>query len=56
MSEIYLNNIPRDFVRAAAGFEPKGKNQFALPRNMVDPPADLMDAVWPSVDDWLRVV
>ena len=56
MSEIYLNNIPRDFVRAAAGFEPKGKNQFALLRNMVDPPADLMDAVWPSVDDWLRVV
>lgn len=54
MSATYLSNIPREFVRAAAGFELKGKNQFDLPQNMVDPPSELESAVWPWADDWMH--
>ena len=54
LSQCYLTNIPRKFVRAMAGFDSRTVGNFYLPRAKVAPPRSLEQAVWPWVDDWLQ--
>ncbi|EAS32210.3 uncharacterized protein CIMG_13776 [Coccidioides immitis RS] len=54
LSQCYLTNIPRKFVRAMAGFDSRTPGNFYLPRARVPVPESLERAVWPWVDDWMR--
>lgn len=52
LTNCYLSNIPFDFVRSMAGFNPTQLGQYHLPRTKVTPPDHLLHAVWPWVDQW----
>ena len=52
MSTCYLSRIPRSFVRSMAGFEPHKQGNYFLKRAQVQPPASLLRAIWPWVEDW----
>ncbi|KKZ68700.1 hypothetical protein EMCG_05693 [[Emmonsia] crescens] len=49
LSQFYLTNIPRKFVRAMAGFNPNLEGGFYLPRACVSPPDELVQAIWPWI-------
>jgi hypothetical protein len=54
LSNCYLSNLPREFIRSMAGFEPHGQGNYYLPRAKVEPPQSLLRTVWPWVDEWLE--
>ena len=54
LSQCYLSNVPRKFVRAAAGFDPSLQGSYYLPRAAVQPPESLVHDIWPWVDDWME--
>jgi hypothetical protein len=53
LSQCYLSNLPRKFVRAAAGFDPNLQGSYHLPRAAVQPPESLVRDLWPWVDEWM---
>lgn len=54
LTNSYLTNIPREFVRGMAGFSPAVQGNYFLPRAQVVPPLSLQEEVWPWVDIWLK--
>ncbi|OJD18721.1 hypothetical protein AJ78_01258 [Emergomyces pasteurianus Ep9510] len=54
LTNCYLTNISREFVRAMAGFDPSTQGNYFLPRAAIRPPEQLEAAVWPWVDVWLH--
>ncbi len=47
----YANNvIPWDCVRVLAGFGPKS-NRYYIPRDLVDPPPELLSQIFPNLDN-----
>jgi hypothetical protein len=53
MSNCYLSELPRPFIRTLAGFKPTDQGNYYLPRATLDPPDTLIQALWPWVDQWL---
>ena len=53
LTNCYLTQLPRKFIRSMAGFSPSAQGSFYLPRAKVLPPRSLEQAVWPFVDKWL---
>ncbi len=53
LSQCYLSNLPRKFVRATAGFDPSLPGTYYLPRAAVKPPESLVRSLWPWVDEWV---
>lgn len=49
----YLTSMPKEAMRALAGFSPQG-GDFWLPRATVDPPAALKSLVFPELDEYLQ--
>jgi hypothetical protein len=49
---VYLEGIPRVFMRKMAGF-PEEAGSFYLPRAEVEPPPALTREIYPEVDEWL---
>ena len=49
MESRYLSHLPRNFMRAAAGFDQAG-GQFFLDRALIDPPEALAAQVFPWID------
>jgi hypothetical protein len=52
LSQCYLSNLPRKFVRATAGFDPSLQGSYYLPRAGIQPPESLIRDLWPWVDEW----
>ncbi|KAH8430197.1 uncharacterized protein LDX57_013066 [Aspergillus melleus] len=52
LSQCYLSNLPRKFVRATAGFDPSLQGCYYLPRAAIQPPETLVHELWPWVDEW----
>lgn len=50
LTNCYINVLPRQFIRAMAGFEKD--SLYHLPRAMEEPCQALKDMVFPWVDDW----
>ena len=53
LTNCYLAQLPRKFLRAMAGFKPRGLGDYYLPRAQVQPPESLVQALWPWIDQWL---
>lgn len=53
LTNCYLTHLPRKFLRTMAGFAPEAIGNYWLPRAKIQPPASLVRAVWPWVDEWL---
>ncbi len=51
MEGCYLTSIPREAVRALAGFVPD-RPTFYLARASVTPPQALLEMVWPDIEHW----
>ncbi|EED16701.1 short-chain dehydrogenase, putative [Talaromyces stipitatus ATCC 10500] len=53
MSNCYLSELPRPFIRTLAGFKPTDQGNYYLPRAAIEPPETLVRALWPWIDQWL---
>jgi hypothetical protein len=53
LAGVYLSHLPRQFIRAIAGFSQEGKTYF-LPRAQVVPDEALSSQIWPEADVWLQ--
>jgi hypothetical protein len=51
MEKCYLTSLPREAMRALAGFEPS-RDGFFLDRASVEPPDTLQQLVFPAVEEW----
>jgi hypothetical protein len=51
LENCYLQSVPRDFLRSAAGFDPQRKN-FFLPRASISPPEALKQQMFPDLVRW----
>jgi hypothetical protein len=51
MENCYLECIPRDYLRGAAGFDPHRKNYF-IPRSTIQPNDTLISTVFPTLSSW----
>jgi hypothetical protein len=52
MTGCYLTELPRQFMRGMADFEPDYASSYFVPRATVKPPATLRRRVWPQLDRW----
>lgn len=52
MTGCYLTDLPRQFMRGMADFEPDYASNYFIPRETVRPPASLRQRVWPQLDSW----
>jgi hypothetical protein len=52
MTGCYLTDLPRQFMRGMADFEPDYASNYFIPRETVKPPASLCRQVWPQLDRW----
>lgn len=52
MTSCYLANVPRQFMRGMADFEPDYGSSYFVPRETVKPPPTLRRRVWPQLDRW----
>ena len=50
MTGYYLTDLPRQFMRGMADFEPDYASNYFIPRETVKPPASLYRQVWPQLD------
>jgi hypothetical protein len=48
----YLTDLPRQFMRGMADFEPDYASNYFVPREAVKPPPSLRRCVWPQLDRW----
>lgn len=57
VSKCYLTNIPLEFIRALAWFEPSKRQgetgSYYLPCTLITPPLDLCRAIFPGIEGWL---
>lgn len=51
MESVYLNKLPRQFMRGLAGFNPAGGSYF-LPRATHEPPDCIKNKIFPEADRW----
>ena len=47
MTGYYLTDLPRQFMRGIADFEPDYASNYFVPRETVKPPLTLRRRVWP---------
>jgi hypothetical protein len=52
MTGCYLTDLPRQFMRGMADFEPDYASNYFVPRETVRPPLALRQRVWPQLDRW----
>ena len=52
MTDYYLTDLPRQFMRGIADFEPDYASNYFIPRETVKPLASLCRQVWPQLDRW----
>jgi hypothetical protein len=52
MTGCYLTDLPRQFMRGMADFEPDYASNYFVPRETVQPPPSLRRRVWPQLDRW----
>ena len=52
MTGCYLTDLPRQFMRGVADFEPDYASNYFVPRETVQPPPSLRRQVWPQLDRW----
>jgi hypothetical protein len=52
MTSCYLTDLPLQFMRGIAGFEPDYASNYFIPRDTVKPPLSLRQRVWPDLDRW----
>lgn len=52
MTGCYLTDLPRQFMRGAADFEPDYASSYFVPRETIKPPSSLRRQVWPQLDRW----
>jgi len=52
ITSYYLTSLPREFMRAAADFDPDWPGSYYIPRATATPPPSLAAAVWPEVESW----
>jgi hypothetical protein len=51
MVDAYLSHLPKKFMRRVAGFT-SDEGGYFLPRAQVLPPPDLLQKIWPWVEEW----
>ena len=51
MVDAYLSHLPKKFMRRVAGFTSEEGGYF-LPRAQVVPPPELLQKIWPWVEEW----
>jgi hypothetical protein len=51
MVDAYLSHLPKKFMRRVAGFTNDNGGYF-LPRAQVAPPPELLQKIWPWVEEW----
>ena len=51
MVEAYLSHLPRKFMRRVAGFT-SDEGGYFLPRAQAAPPPELLQKIWPWVEEW----
>ena len=51
MVDAYLSHLPKKFMRRVAGFTSEEGGYF-LPRAQVSPPPELLQKIWPWVEEW----
>jgi Centromere DNA-binding protein complex CBF3 subunit, domain 2/Transcriptional activator of glycolytic enzymes len=54
LTNCYLSNLPQEFIRGMADFDPNKPGNYYLPRAKILPPQSLVRSLWPWVDQWLR--
>src|SRR5258706_596512 len=52
MTGCYLTDLPRQFMRGMADFDPDYASSYFVPRETVEPPPSLRRQVWPQLDRW----
>jgi Centromere DNA-binding protein complex CBF3 subunit, domain 2 len=52
MTGCYLTDLPRQFMRGMADFEPDYASNYFIPRGTVKPALSLRQRVWPQLDRW----
>ena len=52
MTGCYLTDLPRQFMRGVADFEPDYASNYFVPRETIKPPPSLRRQVWPQLDRW----
>jgi hypothetical protein len=52
MTGCYLTDLPRQFMRGMADFEPDYASSYFIPRDTIRPPPSLRRQVWPQLDRW----
>jgi hypothetical protein len=52
MTGCYLTDLPRQFMRGVADFEPDYASSYFVPRWTIVPPLSLRQRVWPQLDRW----
>ena len=52
MTGCYLTDLPRQFMRGMADFEPDYASNYFVPRETIKPPPSLRQRVWPQLDGW----
>lgn len=52
MTGCYLTDLPQQFMRGMADFEPDYASNYFIPRDTVKPPSSLRRRVWPQLDRW----
>jgi Centromere DNA-binding protein complex CBF3 subunit, domain 2 len=53
LTNCYLSNLPQEFIRGMADFNPNKPGDYYLPRAKILPPQSLVRSLWPWVDQWL---
>ena len=51
MVDAYLSHLPKKFMRRVAGFTSEEGGYF-IPRAQVVPPPELLQKIWPWVEEW----
>jgi Centromere DNA-binding protein complex CBF3 subunit, domain 2 len=51
MVEAYLSHLPKKFLRRVAGFT-SDEGGYFLPRAQAAPPPELLEKIWPWVEEW----
>lgn len=48
----FLTNLPQEFMRGMADFEPDKPEDYIIVRDLVKPPPELTRMIWPEIDVW----
>lgn len=54
MTGCYLTDLPRQFMRGMADFDPDYATSYFVPRETIKPPPVLRQRIWPQLDHWRR--